>query len=139
KTGLLHSGYHVRPLLQKVGNQWEAPFFYYDEHSTFFVTPDERIRMVREYDGYFVEIPPKLPDVVVIPPLYEVPVLVPDPIGPVTHPEGPFLVRVSPVVRPGEGLAGGINRKAQTVLPNSSQFNYGGAAIGAHGIVKGAQ
>ena len=138
KTGLLHPGYCVRPLLQLVENQWEAPFFYSDEHSTFFVTPDERVRMVDEYDGYFAEIFTEVADRVVIPPLYEVPV--PDPISPAILPEGPIFDAVGPVVvRPGEGLAGGINRKAQTVLPDSSEFNYGGAAIGAHGIVKVAQ
>lgn len=138
KTGLLHRGYHVRPLLQKVGNQWEAPFFYYDEHSTFFVSPDERVRMVHEYNGYYLEVATVKPrEEVFIPPLYEVPV--PDPIGPVIGPEDPLLDPMGPAIRLGEGLAGGINPRAFTVLPTSSQFNYGGAVIGAHGILKGAR
>jgi hypothetical protein len=111
--------------MNKVENQFEAPFFYYDEHSTFCVTPDERITSIRDDGGYFVEIVPKIPKD--IPPLYEIPI--PDPIGPIVNPQGP-------VINPGIALAGRINPKAQVVLPNKSQFDFGGAVFGSGGIVQ---
>jgi hypothetical protein len=36
-------GFNLRPLMHPVENQWEAPFVYADEHSTFLATPDERV------------------------------------------------------------------------------------------------
>ena len=125
KQSPLHSGYYIRPLMNQVENQWEAPFFYYDEHSTFFVTPNENTIHVRDYDGYFGEVVAKVPKD--IPPLYEIPI--PEPIGPIENPQGP-------IINPGEGIARGINPKAQVVLPDNSQFNFGGATFGAGGIIE---
>lgn len=124
KKGLLFPGYHVRPTLEITENPWQAPFFYYDEHSTFFVKPAEQIVMVDEYIWYYVDLPP--PEVVYVPPIYEVPIPIPDPIGPVIKP-------------PIDGLAGGINPRAQVVIPDNTRFAYGGATFDARGIVKEAR
>jgi hypothetical protein len=120
-TGRVFAGHHIRPILKYTENPWETPFFYHDQHSTFFVKPDEKVIMVDEYIWYYVELAP--PVVVYIPPIYEVPI--PDPIGPVINP-------------PLSGLGGGINPAAQFVLPVDNQFAYGGAKFDARGIVKEA-
>ena len=38
--------------MHPVENQWEAPFFYADEHSTFYVQGDETHRTIRKVDEY---------------------------------------------------------------------------------------
>jgi hypothetical protein len=38
--------------MHRVENQWEAPFFYADEHSTFYVQGDETHHTVRDVDDY---------------------------------------------------------------------------------------
>ncbi len=75
-----HPSFNLRTVMHPIENQWEAPFFYADEHSTFLVKPDERIvnwSMIIDY----VPIPFE-PVVVEVPPLYEQVVVIgpPDPI-----------------------------------------------------------
>jgi hypothetical protein len=75
-----HPGYNLRTVMHPIENQWEAPFFYADEHSTFLVKPDERVFDWSVIVGY-VPIPLE-PVVIDVPPLYEQVVVVgpPDPI-----------------------------------------------------------
>ncbi len=73
---LNHPGFNVRPAMHPTENQWEAPFFYADEHSTFYVRPDERVFDFGRIVDY-VPIPFD-PIVVEIPPLYEQ-VVIPNP------------------------------------------------------------
>lgn len=124
KTGSLFPGFRIRPTLTATENRWEAPFFYYDEHSTFFVQPDEAIAMVDQYNHYYFDLPPA--KVVELPPIYEVPIRDFDPAGPVINP-------------PLDGLARGINPVAQFVLPNNTQFEYDGAKFDARGVVQEAR
>jgi len=120
KTNALLDGSQVRPLMHPVENQWEAPLFYSDEHSIFFVNPDEHVDLVAHYDGYFWNDVPSVvvpPDRLKIPPMYEEPVI-PDPIGPVAHP-----------------LVDLINPQYQRAIGDNSQFAFGGAAFDAQGLV----
>jgi hypothetical protein len=43
KRNTLFPGYAVRPLMHPAENQWNASFFYRDEHSQFFVEPTETL------------------------------------------------------------------------------------------------
>jgi hypothetical protein len=45
-------GWNVHTVMHRVENQWEAPFFYADEHSTFYVQGDETHHTVRDVDDY---------------------------------------------------------------------------------------
>ncbi len=121
KTKLLSEDFGVRPAMHPVENQYEAPAFYSDEHSVFFMSPHERIESVLKYDGYFwsgmagVFVPPEK---VRIPPLYEQPVL-PDPIGPVVKPLETF-----------------INPQYQRAISDDNVFVYRGTPFDARGIAK---
>lgn len=127
QSGRVFPGHRIRPILRPTENPWETPFFYDDEHSAFFVRPDEQVVMVEDWTIYYIPLVP--PAVVKIPPLYEIPIRVPidvpDPVGPVINP--PF-----------DGLAMGINPAAEVVLAHDAQFAYGGASFNARGLVKGA-
>lgn len=120
KTNALLDGSQVRPLMHPVKNQWEAPLFYSDEHSIFFMSPDEHVDLVAHYEGYFwndvaaVIIPP---DRLKIPPMYEEPVI-PDPIGPVAHP-----------------LVDLINPQYEHAISDNSRFTFAGTAFDAQGTV----
>jgi hypothetical protein len=123
KVGPLANGFRVRTLMHPVENQWEAPIFYNDEHSIFFISPDERVELVAEYTGYFwndivATIPPAN---IWIPPLYERPVK-PDPIGPISNP----LIEL---IHPNYDLA----------ISDNNAFVFAGTAFDARGIAtKGA-
>src|SRR5215831_7462624 len=43
KTDRMLPGLRLRPLLHPVSDQWEAPFFYSDEHGTLVVTGSESV------------------------------------------------------------------------------------------------
>src|SRR5690606_25439365 len=65
KTDKLKDSFMLTPAWQPVENQFEAPLSYADEHSTFFVKPDEETFIpLRIYDFYY--------------PIYEAPVLYED-------------------------------------------------------------
>jgi hypothetical protein len=82
-------GFNVRPVMHPIENQWEAPFFYADEHSTFFVRPDERVFDFSQIVDY---VPlPLDPIIVDIPPLFEQ-VVIPDPLDPIWNPPWTNLV-----------------------------------------------
>jgi hypothetical protein len=54
KKNKLTKSFSILPTWHPVKNQFEAPFSYADEHSTFFVQPDERtFTPVRHFDGYY--------------------------------------------------------------------------------------
>ena len=92
KTQVLLDGFRVRPVMHAVENQWEAPFFYSDEHSVFFVQGDELIWDDSWFDVFYDVGPAvhlELPD---LPLLYEEPVI-PDLGDPVIN---PFVDVVNP-------------------------------------------
>jgi hypothetical protein len=120
KTNQLEEGFLVRPIMHPVANQWEAPLFYSDEHSVFFISPDERIKSLHFYDGYYlndaesVHVPVEKID---IPPLYEQPVIT-DPRGPIVNPLENF-----------------INQNYEQTISNNNEFVYRGTAFDANGVV----
>lgn len=121
KAAVLYPGFVVRPIRHAVENQWEAPLFYSDEHSVFFVEPIERSANLRAETGYFWFESPSLmpsPDAIRIPPLDEPPV-VRDPPGPVPRP-----------------IPAGINPNYAWTIGDDSVFAYGGRAFDAQGLVK---
>ena len=73
KKNMLTNGFSILPTWHPVENQFEAPLSYADEHSTFFVKPDEDVfTPIGRYDGYY--------PVLEIPILRDIPVLVEKPI-----------------------------------------------------------
>src|SRR6266536_1747067 len=53
KTNPMWNGFKVRPVMHPTENQWEAPLFYSDERSIFFIAPDERVDLVADYEWYY--------------------------------------------------------------------------------------
>ena len=117
KAPKLADGFRVRPIMHAVENPWEAPLFYSDEHSVFFVSADEQVGSSIDNDDYFVTLTP--------PGKLEVPPLIPDPIfdDPKDHVTYP-LGRVE--------LLGGPN--LEQVLATDKRFVYDGVELGAAGI-----
>ena len=72
----MFEGFKLLPLRHIIENQWEAPVFYDDEHSTFFIKPDEELTIpLWRYDGYYdLGIYEKFTPELEIPPLVEKPV-----------------------------------------------------------------
>jgi hypothetical protein len=118
KTGNLADDFRVRPIMHPVANQWQAPLFYSDEHSVFFIGADERVNLGfggfywNESDAVLVS-----PERIEIPELYEKPAIE-DPVG--------------PVINPLENL---INPYYEQVINNNSVFVYRGTAFDANGVV----
>jgi ABC toxin N-terminal region/Neuraminidase-like domain/Salmonella virulence plasmid 28.1kDa A protein len=117
KTNLMLDGFRVRPLMHPVENQWEAPIFYSDEHSVFFLSAKESIREV--LGGYYVDVFSELEDVDIknIPNIYETPVK-PKPGDPVMSP----FVDV-------------IDENFKTVIVSDAPFEYAGVTFDARGRV----
>ena len=76
KTNKLFDDFKILPLHHALENQWEAPIFYDDERSTFFIKPDEDLTVpLWRYDGYYdLGIYEKFVPELVIPPLLEKPI-----------------------------------------------------------------
>lgn len=123
KSDRLWPGMRVRPILQPAENQWEAPWFYSDEHGTFFVAPDEFVREFVDVDEFFWPLKPFKPDIGKYTELYEQPVI-PNPLDPVWNPNP--LVEV-------------VNPNFRVVLPVNSSFDFEGVAFDARGIATGVQ
>jgi hypothetical protein len=118
KTNLMLDGFRIRPLMHPVENQWEAPIFYSDEHSIFFLSARESIREV--FRGYYVDVFSQLEDVDIknIPTIYEAPVK-PKPGDPVMSP----FVDV-------------VDENFKTVIVSDAPFEYGGVTFDARGRVE---
>lgn len=111
-------GWSVRPVMHPVENQWEAPFFYADEHATFFVQPDEQLISWIDTDWY-VPLTPVVPELELeIPPLFEE-VVVPNPLDPIWNPQWKELV----------------NPRITNVLGNTKEFTLDGTTFGVQGLV----
>jgi len=90
----LFGGFRLLPTRHIIKNQWEAPLYFSDEHSTFYIKPDEQLTLaIWGYEDYydigihdFTEYP------VFVPPLREEP-LIPDFSGPVINPVDEILDR----------------------------------------------
>lgn len=122
KRNTLFPGYAVRPLMHPAENQWNASFFYRDEHSQFFVEPTEKVVLVREETGYYFPTTPVVVEAVDIPPLIEQSQL-PDPAGPVINP-GDFFIN---------------NPAIQVTLPVEASFQFGNLLFGGAGQVNAGQ
>ena len=117
KTGALLTGFRVRPVMHPVENQWEAPFFYSDEHSVFFVQGDELVWNDSWFDVFYDPGPVVHIAVKDIPVLYEQPVI-PDKGDPVINP----WVEV-------------VNPNFNTIITDNTQFEFEGTAFNARGRV----
>jgi len=109
-------GHNIRPVMHPVANQWEAPFFYADEHSTFFVTPDERVETFISARPY-VPMPDPVATLPKIPDLREKPAIV-NPLDPVWNP--PWADFVKPNI--------------DNVISDNVTFEFDGVAFGALGV-----
>ncbi|MDQ1833709.1 neuraminidase-like domain-containing protein [Massilia scottii] len=122
KTAPMLDGFRIRPLMQPVANQWNAPLFYSDERALFFINPTEKVEMVSDFNGYY-----DLGDITIgtveIPPLYEIPVvIIKDPLGPVANP----LIQVA-------------NQNFERVITDNRQFSFNGAVFDARGMAQGGK
>ncbi|MBK9452017.1 MAG: hypothetical protein IPN95_21875 [Bacteroidetes bacterium] len=119
KLGSLFPGYAVRPLMHPTANQWNAPFFYRDEHSQFFVEPTEKLHLVKDEPGYYF---PEIPDYYVeIPPIMEIPWYEKPDFG-------------GPVINPGWGDVM-QNPNINVILPNEGFFSFGNVLFDGNGQV----
>ncbi|CUI02904.1 hypothetical protein BN2497_585 [Janthinobacterium sp. CG23_2] len=122
KTAPMLDGFRIRPLMQPVANQWNAPLFYSDEQALFFINPTEKVEMVSDFDSYY-----DLGDITIgpveIPPLYEIPVvIIKDPLGPVANP----LIQVA-------------SQNFERVITDNRQFSFNGAVFDARGMAQGGK
>jgi hypothetical protein len=110
--------------MHPVENQWEAPWFYWDDHSVFFVSGDESIGSERTH--YYVDdfVPSYVGTMKDIPPLYEEPVktVKPRPGDPVID---PFITVV--------------NQNYKVVITDNGNFEFGGQKFDARGAVATAR
>ena len=120
KTSNLEEDFHLRSIMHPVENQWEAPLFYSDEHSVFFISPDERLKSVRDYNGFYwndAESVLVSPEKIEIPRLYEKPIIS-DPAGPIADPFEDY-----------------INPNYELAISNNNVFVYRDTAFDANGVV----
>ena len=129
KKDKLTPGFSILPVRHIVENQFEAPLSYADEHSTFFVAPDEETYIsVRIYDDYY--------PIYEVPFLYEdIPVLVVKPI-PGWPPEeelqfGEEVVINNPWDWNKESIK--TNTNFSKMLPVNDTFNFEGTEFGTAG------
>jgi hypothetical protein len=122
KTAAMLDGFRVRPVMHPVENQWEAPFFYTDEHSVFFVSGEELLGSILVLDGYYDDFfEPIDKDR-----LREIPKLTEKPVIPKPGDPGPVIVPFENVINP--------NYRA--VIANNSTFEFAGASFDARGRVE---
>lgn len=129
KKNKLTNGFEILPTWHPVENQYEAPLSYADEHSTFFVKPDEETFIsIDKYEGYFpiYEIP-----------IYEIPILVEVPIKG-WPPEEIINWGDTVVSNPWEWNKEtvDINTNFTRVLPSTEIYNFDGVEFGTGGLNK---
>ncbi len=129
---MLQPGFSIAPLRHPVENQFEAPFTYTDERSTFFVKPDEQTFIaLPEYDDFY--------------PVYEIPIL---------YEDIPLLVDRPPKKWPPEEMvefgedvvinngwewntdAIRTNVNYKKMLPLTDKFDYEGTVFDTAGKIK---
>lgn len=135
KKDVLFGGFRLLPIRHKTENQWEAPFMYADERSTFFIQPDEEVFIpLRVFDGYYhvgVYKQPALPELIEIPPLIEQPIPGWPPIGEKIPGideviNDPWKLNEKTVIK---------NTNINKVLPVTSNFVFGNTSFGSGGKV----
>jgi hypothetical protein len=132
KTNKLFNGFKILPLQHSIENQWEAPIFYDDEQSTFFIKPDEDIIIpLWRYDGYYdLGIYEKFTPALEIPPLVEKPILKWPPKGTVFQKEdivsNPWEINESIVNK---------NTNYKNVMVSDKTFVSGDAKFGVGGKI----
>lgn len=127
KSGKLTGEFLVLPIRHITENQYEAPLSYADEHSTFFIKPDEETFLsLLEFGSYYpVKVIEFLPD---IPELIEKPI-----------PDWPNEIIIDPVDElvidnPWEKLnTNEINVNYTKVLQSTQPFRFGEAEFGTGG------
>jgi hypothetical protein len=141
KTPSLFSGFNLLPLRHPVVNQYQAPFFYNDERSIFFVQPTEKdITPLWKYVGYYDIGLVQVNAAVKIPPLLEKPVAY-------VPPEEIVKGVGDPIFDPWNTLQNTVNPNFDKILPGTasfafdkSSFSVGGNAAGFNlGAITGAQ
>lgn len=119
KSGSLLNGFRVRPLMHPIDNQWNAPFFYSDEHSVFSVEAREVIWDDSWLDIFYDNGPSVVFTIDDIPPVYEKPVI--------PH-------RGDPVINPWESS---VNPNFKTIIKDNVGFSFDGAVFDAGGLRAG--
>jgi hypothetical protein len=115
KSASLLGGFRLRPLMHPIDNQWNAPFFYSDEHSLFSVEAREVI-WDRSWLDIFYDTGPSIAfDIDEIPPVYEKPVI-PN--------------RGDPVINPWENV---VNQNFETIITDNVPFTFDGKTFDANG------
>jgi hypothetical protein len=131
KKYMLTDDFTILPLMHPVENQFEAPLSYADEHSTFFVKPDENVFLSI---GSFIDYYPILetPVLIEIPPLIEKPIKnwIPEEIlnidDKVIAGNNPWEKNTSQI---------NVNTNYTKVLATSQTFAFGDTKFGAGGKI----
>jgi hypothetical protein len=108
-------GWNGRTVMHPVENQWEAPFFYADEHSTFYVEGDEQHRTFNRVDEY---VPIAVGTIEIKVDEIHEEVVIPNPRDPIWNPEWKYLV----------------DKNITTVLPADVSFELDGQQFDAMGL-----
>jgi hypothetical protein len=116
KSTSLLKGFRVRPLMHPIDNQWNAPFFYSDEHSLFSVEAREVIWDDTWLDIFYDNGPSVVFTIDEIPPVYEKPVI-PN--------------RGDPVINPWETS---VDPNFKTIIKDNVAFRFDGAVFDAGGL-----
>jgi hypothetical protein len=134
KTDKLFNGFKILPLQHIIENQWEAPIFYDDEQSTFFIKPDEDVFIpLSRYDGYYdigFNEKFKLAEIE-IPPLVEKPIQVWPP------PKGTVFEKEDIVTNPWQINESIVNKNTnyKNVIISTNSFISGDVRFGVGGKI----
>ncbi|HMK25358.1 MAG TPA: neuraminidase-like domain-containing protein [Chitinophagaceae bacterium] len=126
KKVMLTNGFSILPTWHPVENQVEAPISYADEHSTFFIKPDEDVFYpIWRYDDYYPLIEISL--------LKDIPVLVEKPVK--GWPPEEIINKGDIVSNPWEWNrnAVDINLNYTKMLATTQTFNFAGVEFGTDG------
>ncbi|GAB1452745.1 hypothetical protein MASR2M47_28010 [Draconibacterium sp.] len=133
KKDVLTKGFAILPTFHPVENQFEAPLSYADEHSTFFVKPDEKVfTPIWGFDFYY--------PIKEAPVLIDIPILVEKPIKDWIPEEiltiDETLITGNPWEKNTELI--NVNSNYTKVLATSQTFAFGDAMFGAGGKMANA-
>jgi GH18 family chitinase len=138
QNDILQSFIGERVIEPQPGTSWDAPFFFQDSRSVFYVTTNEALVAIGEFDGFGIAnnvSSPSVISVINVPPIISKPLTgPPDPIGPVIVPSGPIIgdpVALASFV--------GTDANIRAALGTTATVAYQGQLIGPSGALSGAQ
>ncbi|HEX5271715.1 MAG TPA: neuraminidase-like domain-containing protein [Gemmataceae bacterium] len=134
RNDVLKTSVGERVVIPQPGLSWDAPFFYHDSRSVFYVTTGESFVSIRDFGGFGV---PHWGGATVS----KIPPIVLKPVPTVPRPGVPVVVPSGPVVRDPGALQRFVGGSAtiRAALGTTATVSYQGRQIGPAGGLRGAQ